>query len=56
MTSSPAQTAKQTTEIELRFKRNERDSESKRMERLCAKLKQVQQRQIQLQMPFVRAS
>jgi len=50
MISFRAQATKQTTEIELRVKRNERDSESKRMERLLIKLKQVQQGQTQMQL------
>ena len=50
MISFRAQATKQTTEIELRVKRNERDSESKRMERLRIKLKQVQQGQTQMQL------
>ena len=53
---SPAQAIPQKHEIELRAKRNERGSESTKMERLRIKLKQMQQRQTQMQMRLPRAS
>jgi hypothetical protein len=45
---TPAEARSRPNEIELRTRRNEWRSESKRMERLRIKLKQLQQLQTQL--------
>jgi hypothetical protein len=53
---SPAQDRPQKHEIELRSRRNERGSESTKMDRLRIKLEKLQQRQTQLRMQLPRAS
>jgi hypothetical protein len=45
---SPADARPQTAEIEVRARRNERGSENKRIERLRIKLKQMQERRMQM--------